>query len=82
MENKEFKIRTGGWQSGIVFFSRISGLIIIPIGGAFIILKWLSRKYSLSQGVFIAVIGVALIFSFLGISREIKKELKRSKEAE
>jgi len=79
MENKEFKIKTGGWQSGVVFFSRISGLIIIPIVGAVIVLKWLSRRYGFNQGVFIAVIGVVLIFSFLGISREIKRELRKSK---
>jgi F0F1-type ATP synthase assembly protein I len=70
------------WQPGMVLFTRLSGWIGVPVIIGVFVGKWLDRKYNSEPWLFLATVGVAFVFSMIGIVRETMQEIKRiEKEA-
>ncbi len=65
------------WQPAIVIFFRLSGWIIGPIILALIIGKWLDKKYNTEPWLFLLSVGVAFVFSMIGMARDTVREIKK-----
>jgi F0F1-type ATP synthase assembly protein I len=65
------------WQPGMILFTRLSGWILGPVLIGVVVGKWLDRKYGTEPWLFLTTVGIAFIFSMIGIVRDTLKEIKR-----
>ncbi len=65
------------WQPGLVLFVKLSGWIAGPIIAGVFIGRWLDKKYHTDPWLFLLIVGIAFLFSTIGIVRESLKEMKR-----
>lgn len=70
------------WQPGLVLFAKLSGWIAGPILLGVFVGRWLDRKYGTDPWLFLASIGIAFLFSTIGIVRESLKEMKKIEREE
>lgn len=65
------------WQPGLVLFAKLSGWIAGPVLIGVFAGRWLDRKYGTDPWLFLLTVGVAFLFSMIGIVRESLKEMRR-----
>jgi hypothetical protein len=57
------------WQKPLAMFSRLSTWIIVPIIIAALAGNWLDAKYQTKPWIFLGLIGLAIIVSSIGITK-------------
>lgn len=68
------------WQPGLLLFTRLSGWIAGPVILAVFVGKWLDRKYNTEPWLFLLSVGIAFIFSMIGIVKDALKEMRKIEE--
>lgn len=72
------------WRESIVFFTRISGFIALPLIGALFLGKYLDRRFESAPWCFIALTAIAFLISSLAIVKEgslyMRKLEKKAKD--
>lgn len=62
------------WQPALSLFVRLSSWIAFPVVTAVFLGNWLDKKYGSEPFGLIAVVGIAFIFSMIGLVYETGKE--------
>lgn len=65
------------WQESLSIFSRLSGWVLLPLIAGTLLGRWLDRKYGSDQKWFFIVIGIAFVFSMIGLVIQARKEMKK-----
>lgn len=75
-QNQEGKVKEE-YRRSILLFLRFSGWIAGPVIIAAIAGNWLDEKYNTDPWIFLSAIGVAFIFSMIGLVKETLKEYRK-----
>lgn len=68
------------WREGILFFYQISGWILGPLILALIIGKWLDKRFQSEPKYLLISIGIAFLFTNIGLVIETLRYHQRIKE--
>jgi F0F1-type ATP synthase assembly protein I len=82
MENKNNKQESPWWQPAIAIFARLSGWIAVPVIAAIFVGKSLDKKYDTQPWLFLLSVGIAFIFSMVGIVKDTMREIKKIEKEE
>ena len=65
------------WQPAMLMFTRLSIWIIGPVIVGLFVGKWLDNKYQSEPWLFLLSMGIAFIFSMIGLVKNAKDEYKK-----
>jgi len=74
---KEEKKEKPWWLPAIFLFVKMSGWVALPVILATYIGKYLDRKYNTDPWLFLFAVGVAFLFSMIGMAKNAIKEMKK-----
>jgi len=63
------------WQPGLILFFRLNGWIVGPLIIAIFVGKYLDKKYNTEPWLFLLSVGLAFVFSTVGIVKDAMKAL-------
>jgi len=76
-ENKSLQDAQLWLKPALMMFARLTGWIVVPIIIGALVGQWLEKKYGNDPWLFLISVGVAFIFSMLGLIKNTFDEFKR-----